>query len=852
VPEPQPFLPRQPAKPVSVQAAKNVFESKIAQNRSAPQIQPSRAAGAVKSTPIKKASQVKQTPLPSDDEPTTNPPAPERRDSDPTLPIPRSPPQITTPSGPSQRTNPFSRPKVETSGPSVSVTKVTERSDAPVLEDSLTAPGPGGDDSDSAPATSTVVPLVIADMSRQSRLRQASEETVRSSTTHNPKSAAETEEVKLPADQDSTQNGPRSGSGGVVRSIVGEGEGTPGRNHLGQRQTQNAFLAGTAAQHDSSQSNANSISPAGFSCDCTSPKDEPPYSHTPERTPTPQGGSPDTDRDIEVPCDVDWHAAYGRRKTQDFGFPGAGIKSRATARCYRAPEALGGSVGHACGHFSQKGRATGCEYMSQQRCHRCSKITPLIDSHISKIRRTRKQASRKSSFSSSPVSSEPVIRCKRQSRCRVCRSNTIPVDKCGESLCTDLGLLIDMILEEHSNSLRGIIVNIERTRPGIANLRRLSKRIARHCEADGACSVSRGSCEFPHPCCPPKAAEKLNVGSPGQLKPSVNDFRSSLREAVQTVPDLINLVESAADDFGLDLDKRPTARDEYLFTDAPVAGSQTGSVVSYDTEEKSTDEQYSNEDPWLQQTRRHLTELAEARTKMLDELDAIAGPYLKQLEDHLASRRIVDYPRRRISELSARILRKSTRTKPFGQLSRGPTGHSTQPVVDLPPEMIPNWFGLAQTELPVAIENIGSVLDSLPGSVYQLSNDDFETHEPLDDRRPPEPAYHERRLSGSTYEEQFEPEPTYKNQSSHKPKYDFQAGAEYQPPFELGYDQDLHAPTPPQHSRTHPIFGLYDRVVELSRYLRDDNMRVTSPRHSLVEAKNVPEVKKEQSFSSDL
>jgi hypothetical protein len=851
-PEPLPSLPRQPVKPVSVQAVKRVFESKIAQNRSAPQIQPSRAAGVVKGIPFKKASRAKQTSLPSDDEPTTSLPALKRRDSDSTLPILRRPPQTTASSGPSQRMNPFSRPKVETSGPKAFATKATERQDALVLDDTLAASGPGGNDSDPTPGASTIAPSITADRSHQSHLRQSSEETVRSSITHNPNSAAETEEVKLPVDQDSTQKSPHSGSGDDVRSVVREDEGSSGRCQIRQHQTQHACLAGTAAQHDSSQSTANYISPTGFSCDGTSPEDEPPYSATSERTPTPQRSSAETERDnVEVPHDVDWRAAYGRRKTQDFGFPGAGIKSRATARCYRAPEDPGSWVKHVCGHFSKMGRATGRDYVSQQRCRRCSKIAPLFDSYIPKRRCSGKQASSESSLSSSPVSSGPAIKCERPRR-RQCRSDTIPTDKCGESLCTDLGLMIDVILEEHSNSLKGIIGNIERTRPGIANIRRLSKRIVKHCEAGGVCSVSCGSCEIPYPCCPPKAAEKLNVGSPGQIKPSVNDSRSSLREAVQTVPALLDLVNSCADNFNLDLDKRPTAHDDRIFKNAPVAGSQHSSVASYDSEEKSADEELSNEDPWLQQTRRHLTELAEARTKMLDELDAIAGPYLEQLEDHLASGRIVDSPRRRLSRLSTQLSRKSTRTKSVGQLSRGPTRHSTQRVEDLLPGMIANWVELAQTELPATIESVSSVLDSLPGSVYQLSNGGSEMHEPFDDRHASEPAYDERRLSGPMYEEQFEPEPVYKRQSSHKPNYDLELEVEYEPPLEPGYNQDDHAPSPPQRKHTDPIFGLYDRVVELGRELRDDTMQVTSPRHSLIEAENVPEVENEQSFSSDL
>jgi hypothetical protein len=357
---------------------------------------------------------------------------------------------------------------------------------------------------------------------------------------------------------------------------------------------------------------------------------------------------------------------------------------------------------------------------------------------------------------------------------------------------------------------------------------------------------------MPYPCCPPKAAEKLNVGPPGQLKPSVNDSRSSLREVMQTVPDLVGLVHSAADDFGLDLDKRPTARDDRIFEDAPVAGSQHNSVASFDSEEKSADEEQSNEDFWLQQTRRHLTELAAARTKMLDELDAIVGPYLEQLEDHLASDRIVDSPRRRLNRLSTQLSRTSTRTKSVGRLSRGPTRHSTQRVEDLLPRMIANWVELAQTELPATIESVSLVLESLPGSVYQLSNEGSEMHEPFDDRHAFEPAYDERHLSGPTYEEQFEPQPVYRRQFSHKPNYDLEPEVEYEPPLEPGYDQDDHAPSPLQCQHTGPIFGLYDRVVKVGREVRDDTMQVTSPRHSLIEAENVPEVENEQSFSCDL
>ncbi|KAJ4286441.1 hypothetical protein N0V90_013141 [Kalmusia sp. IMI 367209] len=56
---------------------------------------------------------------------------------------------------------------------------------------------------------------------------------------------------------------------------------------------------------------------------------------------------------IEVPDHVDWRGGYGRRKTQDFGFPCARIKPRSTFRNYKAPlQDPGNWIKRACGHFS--------------------------------------------------------------------------------------------------------------------------------------------------------------------------------------------------------------------------------------------------------------------------------------------------------------------------------------------------------------------------------------------------------------------------------------------------------------------------------------------------------------------
>lgn len=164
---------------------------------------------------------------------------------------------------------------------------------------------------------------------------------------------------------------------------------------------------------------------------------------------------------------------------------------------------------------------------------------------------------------------------------------------------------------------------------------------------------------------PPRAAEKLNVGPPGQLGPNINDTRAALRESVKSAPELVDLVKSAADDFGVDLDQRPTSEDDANFEAAPVERSPQHSPVAKPTQElefvfeknkndvgypaalsnKATSaetedvfdslliqkattvecesDQYA-EDVWLQRTRRQLAQLSESRNQLMDELDTIA------------------------------------------------------------------------------------------------------------------------------------------------------------------------------------------------------------------------------------
>ncbi|KAF2747618.1 hypothetical protein M011DRAFT_477238 [Sporormia fimetaria CBS 119925] len=68
---------------------------------------------------------------------------------------------------------------------------------------------------------------------------------------------------------------------------------------------------------------------------------------------------------------------------------------------------------------------------------------------------------------------------------------------------------------------------------------------------------------------PPKAAQKLNVGRTGLVDPNLNDPVVFLRHCVRSLPELVYLVRSAADDLGIDLDDIPNSEDDSRFAAAP-------------------------------------------------------------------------------------------------------------------------------------------------------------------------------------------------------------------------------------------------------------------------------------------
>jgi hypothetical protein len=150
---------------------------------------------------------------------------------------------------------------------------------------------------------------------------------------------------------------------------------------------------------------------------------------------------------------------------------------------------------------------------------------------------------------------------------------------------------------------------------------------------EGKSQVSE--CQPPYPFVMPKAAEKLNVGTLGQLLPNMNDCHATLRESVQSVPDLIDLVNSAADDLGLDLDQRPTASDEERFHNAPFERTSRvrHAIPLGPIEDAVDDAKFTDEGTWLERTRRYLVKLSGSSEQRINGPDATDGNFGVKLQD---------------------------------------------------------------------------------------------------------------------------------------------------------------------------------------------------------------------------
>ena len=136
--------------------------------------------------------------------------------------------------------------------------------------------------------------------------------------------------------------------------------------------------------------------------------------------------------------------------------------------------------------------------------------------------------------------------------------------------------------------------------------------------------------------------------STGQLGSNIKDPSAMLREVTQSVSDLIGLVESSADDLGVDLQDKPDEYDEEQFEKTSVeeepsksehrSESSTSFSCSNSAEIRmARPEEQPSEDQRINETHRELTELSEARSQLVDELDAISEDIQAKLQDRRVS-----------------------------------------------------------------------------------------------------------------------------------------------------------------------------------------------------------------------
>ena len=321
------------------------------------------------------------------------------------------------------------------------------------------------------------------------------------------------------------------------------------------------------------------------------------------------------------------------------------------------------------------------EHAQTRKCRQCSARVRQPEQQP-----VRQQLTGKRAVANSSTSTSTSKRLRKVGGCDTTRrqqyTGCIPTDRCGDTFAEDLGQIIDSILKDHANTLQDVIENIKNSQPSLAKLQRVSGELVQQCQTAHCCiypgsSSCRLSCEHqsvheapdsasdPGPeqqqislHNPPREAEKLNIGSPGKVGPNINDRHSNLHKVVKSVPDLVDLVKSTADDFGIDLELRPSAEDEAMFLNALYESTPCCSVSSCGdnrlgiVEETIVEDELHSENTWLQRARRRLADILNTREQLMGELGSIAGELGVQFEDHQHPKPVVDTVQRMLSEVS--------------------------------------------------------------------------------------------------------------------------------------------------------------------------------------------------------
>jgi hypothetical protein len=140
---------------------------------------------------------------------------------------------------------------------------------------------------------------------------------------------------------------------------------------------------------------------------------QPPIERVPSRqTPLPPVRRNNAPQDISLPSHIDSRGGYGRRTTQDFGYPGARIKPQGTSKSYKPPEDPGGWVKRSCGHFSPLGSLEPRERASQRPCQQCQQYMrgpPPAPAQPAKIRPTKTHRAKSQPTMIQPTMIQPAM-----------------------------------------------------------------------------------------------------------------------------------------------------------------------------------------------------------------------------------------------------------------------------------------------------------------------------------------------------------------------------------------------------------------------------------------------------------
>ena len=503
--------------------------------------------------------------------------------------------------------------------------------------------------------------------------------------------------------------------------------------------------------------------------------------------PTASLGVQDQYHTIDVPDHIDWRGAYGRRKTQGFGFPGARVRPRATARARKSFQDPGNWVKRACGHFSSMAAGEARSQARRKDCRQCMRNPASLRPQIIRRHRLRRRIGTDSCVSTAAWSTESEDRVSYETRRRLYPSGCFPSNKCENIIAEDLGHVLESILEEHTRTLQGIINNINRSQPNLAHIRHVSDGLIQRCRSCGIRSDSGQNFQRPR-CgghrdirsCParseevcstvcedlgesipqtrfvlPNEAEKLNMGSTGQVEPNVNDPWNILDGSIKTISDVLDLINSAADDLGVDLDRRPSVQDDEEFLNAPYQDSPRASTSSRERHPLEAGQamcdfgEQSEGDYWQHLTRKHLIDLSAARAQLMEELGSIAEKLCAQLQtrgrtepiadpvqrlygrvaaqlakcfprdkedtvDYRSKHASVAYKKARFIERLGRVLATAClQTKRMAEVSQG-----LRDIGRVASEETRGGDDVAKTELSAAIKNLINVLQTLPALEY--------------------------------------------------------------------------------------------------------------------------------------